>query len=48
MKSSKKLGTVLKKPPLNNDALPIPRSKSETNLNRFWKQKEIIKANLKK
>ena len=45
MKSSSILGNILKKSTLDSDdKLPIPRSKSETNLNRFYKHKEKIKS----
>ena len=49
MKSSSILSNILKKSTLDSDdKLPIPRSKSETNLNRFYKHKEKIKSNLRK
>ena len=50
MNSSSKLGSLLNKSKskLEKATLPIPRSKSETNLNRFSKHKERIKLNLSK
>ena len=48
MKSSSVLDTILKKSTLEKEQLPLPRSKSETNLNKFFKNKEKIKSNLRK
>ena len=48
MKSSSVLDTILKKSTLEKEKLPLPRSKSETNLNKFFKNKEKIKSNLRK
>ena len=48
MKSSQVLGEILKKSTFEKENLSIPRTKSETNLNRFFKQKEKIKLNLRK
>ena len=48
MNSSTILGNILKKSTLDNDKLPIPRSKSEKNLSRFLKNKEKIKSKLRK
>ena len=48
MNSSSKLGSLLNKSKLEKANLPIPRSKSETNLSRFSKHKERIKLNLSK
>ena len=48
MKSSSVLDTMLKKSTIEKHNLPIPRSKSETNLNKFFKNKEKIKSNLRK
>ena len=48
MNSSSKLGSLLNKSKLEKATLPIPRSKSETNLSRFSKHKERIKLNLGK
>ena len=48
MNSSSILGNILKKSTLDNDKLPIPRSKSEKNLSRFLKNKEKIKSKLRK
>lgn len=48
MNSSSLLGSMLNRDKDKDAKLPIPRSKSETRLNRFLKQKEKIKSNLKK
>ena len=48
MNSSSILGTLLRKSTLDGEKIPIPRSKSETRLNRFFKNKEKIKSNLRK
>ena len=48
MYSSSLLGSILNRNKDKDAKLPIPRSKSETRLNRFLKQKEKIKSNLKK
>jgi hypothetical protein len=48
MNSSSLLGSILNRNKDKDAKLPIPRSKSETRLNRFLKQKEKIKSNLKK
>jgi len=48
MKSSSVLGTILKKSTIEKHNPPILRSKSETNLNKFFKNKEKIKSNLRK
>ena len=48
MNSSSLLGSILNRDKDKDAKLPIPRSKSETRLNRFLKQKEKIKSNLKK
>ena len=48
MNSSSLLGTLLRKSTLDGEKIPIPRSKSETRLNRFFKNKEKIKSNLRK
>ena len=48
MNSSSLLGLILNRDKDKDAKLPIPRSKSETRLNRFLKQKEKIKSNLKK
>ena len=48
MNSSSILGNILKKSTLDNDKLPIPRSKSEQSLSRFLKNKEQIKSKLRK
>jgi hypothetical protein len=48
MNSSTILGNILKRSTLDNDKLPIPRSKSEQNLSRFLKNKEQIKSKLRK
>ena len=48
MNSSSLLGSILNRDKDKDAKLPIPRSKSETRLNRFIKQKEKIKSNLKK
>ena len=48
MNSSSLLSSILNRNKDKDVKLPIPRSKSETRLNRFLKQKEKIKSNLKK
>ena len=48
MKSSSVLDAILKKSTIEKHNPPIPRSKSETNLNKFFKNKEKIKSNLRK
>ena len=48
MKSSSVLDVILKKSTIEKHNPPIPRSKSETNLNKFFKNKEKIKSNLRK
>ena len=48
MNSSSILGTLLRKSTLDGEKIPIPRSKSEKRLNRFFKNKEKIKSNLRK
>ena len=48
MNSFSILGTLLRKSTLDGEKIPIPRSKSETRLNRFFKNKEKIKSNLRK
>ena len=48
MNSSSLLGSILNRDKDKDAKLPIPRSNSETRLNRFLKQKEKIKSNLKK
>ena len=48
MKSSSVLDIILKKSTIEKHNPPIPRSKSETNLNKFFKNKEKIKSNLRK
>ena len=48
MKSSSILDAILKKSTIEKHNPPIPRSKSETNLNKFFKNKEKIKSNLRK
>ena len=48
MNSSSLLGSILNRNKDKDAKLPIPRSKSDTRLNRFLKQKEKIKSNLKK
>jgi hypothetical protein len=48
MNSSSLLCSILNRDKDKDAKLPIPRSKSETRLNRFLKQKEKIKSNLKK
>lgn len=48
MKSSSVLDAILKKSTTEKHNPPIPRSKSETNLNKFFKKKEKIKSNLRK
>jgi hypothetical protein len=48
MKSSSVLDTILKKSTIEKHNPPILRSKSETNLNKFFKNKEKIKSNLRK
>ena len=48
MNSSSLLSSILNRNKDKDAKLPIPRSKSETRLNRFLKQKEKIKSNLKK
>ena len=48
MNSSSILGTLLRKSTLDGEKIPIPRSKSATRLNRFFKNKEKIKSNLRK
>ena len=48
MNSSSLLGSMLNRDKDKDAKLPIPRSNSETRLNRFLKQKEKIKSNLKK
>jgi hypothetical protein len=48
MNSSSLLGSILNRDKDKDAKLPMPRSKSETRLNRFLKQKEKIKSNLKK
>ena len=48
MKSSSVFDAILKKSTIEKHNPPIPRSKSETNLNKFFKNKEKIKSNLRK
>ena len=48
MKSSSVLDVILKKSTIEKHNPPILRSKSETNLNKFFKNKEKIKSNLRK
>ena len=48
MKSSSVLDAILKKSTIEKHNPTIPRSKSETNLNKFFKNKEKIKSNLRK
>lgn len=48
MKSSSVLDAILKKSTIEKHNPPILRSKSETNLNKFFKNKEKIKSNLRK
>ena len=48
MKSSSVLDNILKKSTIEKHNPPILRSKSETNLNKFFKNKEKIKSNLRK
>lgn len=48
MKSSSVLDIILKKSTIEKHNPTIPRSKSETNLNKFFKNKEKIKSNLRK
>ena len=48
MNSSSLLSSILNRNKDKDAKLPIPRSNSETRLNRFLKQKEKIKSNLKK
>ena len=47
MKSSSVLDTILKKSTIEKHN-PLPRSKSETNLNKFLRNKEKLKSNLRK